>query len=121
LASYESYDSIIKTADEKSKPIFEKIMSTTLDVEFKSDFKKAVVSVSTSLITPNSYSLGLTTCKSCPLCKLINCDTIGGYKSEQYTARKWFGGGMWITIPNNGYKCYSNKFNGCWASKLASR
>jgi hypothetical protein len=56
-------------------------MSTTLGVEFESDFKKAVVGVSTSLITPNSYSLGLTTCKSCPLCKLTNCDTIGAYKS----------------------------------------
>lgn len=81
LASYESYDSIIKAADEQSKPMFEKIMSTTLGVEFESDFKKAVVGVSTSLITPNSYSLGLTTCKSCPLCKLTNCDTIGAYKS----------------------------------------
>jgi hypothetical protein len=28
---------------------------------------------------------------------------------------------MWITIPNNGYKCYSNKFNGCWASKVVTR
>ena len=96
-------------------------MSTTLGVEFESDFKKAVVSVSTSLITPNSYNLGLTTCKSCPLCKLTNCDTIGAYRTEQYTARKWFGGFMWITIPNNGYKCYKNYASGCWASKPANR
>jgi len=81
LASYESYDSIIKTADEKSKSIFEKIMSTTLGVEFESDTKKTVVSVSTSLIIPNSYSFGVTTCKSCPLCKLTNCDTIGAYRT----------------------------------------
>lgn len=28
---------------------------------------------------------------------------------------------MGITIPNDGYRCYDNKFSGCWASKTAYR
>ena len=51
------------------------------------------------------------------LCKQYNCDQVQTYRIVSVRRTKEFGGFSWITIPNDGYKCYNTWFSGCHAEK----